>query len=1174
MKNASKISNHATRIRVQSALLLLFSLFFGNVSGAVFVVTSNADSGAGTLREALTLAAANGSAEIDQIRFNLPGLTPADHTIKINSDLPVITTDVIIDASTQPGQNASVNGAKVIIDGSQFTLRPFQIQSVFRILDVEHFEFYSIIIKNFDLAGIRIGGLYFFGSNGYIKIGEPGKGNVIYGVYGITSQNLVSARDGEIEEFIMTNNFIGVKENGIDIPHNFECGVSLKRVHKGIIGGQGQTEGNLIFGIFNISYGDFPGSRGGAFSLAVKNNFFTANINEERPGLTIARNSIYNGLSGENFTHTGPFNVEVSDNVFGSSFGMSGITNVNAIIQRNYFGTSRDQSKPLPINNNAMGFRFLTGHVLVGGPTVQEGNVITNANSNPVYVTELFAVTAEEAKNIELSHNSFYCNPGIPFLYVYTGPFAKPLEVLLKEKTPSYVAGTTAPGARVELFYTDPECTNCQPERYFATVTADNAGNWKYPGAIESGVSVMASATLNQLSSEFSDPRIYVYRSAEPILKITNQTCDDKLGKIEGVFTVNVDKVEWRNEAGQIMGTNAGSVSNLPAGRYRLKGNQFGCIVFSEWITVENQVPQLAFTGLPNIVHASCGNGGSILNLFPNNYTELTWLDKNGTVAGNERELTDVPPGEYKLKLTGLEGSGCIKEFGPYIINNVNGPNIDVSGMKKTNATCLTAGSIKDLNVTGTGTIIYKWIDANGSEMGHTKDISNLPEGSYRLLVKDESSCGTIESAVFKIETDNKIELNDQNANSTNTACNASTGTVTGITFTGAGQFKWLNERNETVGNSSELTGVPEGTYHLVFSNNSGCKKESRPFTIETAITAYPGYQITTSPANCDEFNGSISIDFGSGIGPDQIRVADENNLPAGNTASTPNLKPGNYAIYFTMDGECETLYRQVNVGLVPKLTIHYEGLSVNKDNCMQGKGSINGIGISGGTPPYIYKWQESNTGLTFSSPELNNVYAGQYRLTVKDQNDCEAVTGIIDIANTGSFIAPPQTDPVTACPGTEVIIRVRDAHMNSGVYNLYKGSAITPVASNVMGSFKIITDLVSNYVLSYKIGECESEKVPLKLILGEPNIQIPNTFSPNGDGINDSWQIQELSKYTGISVTIFNRNGQKIFSSTGYDKPFDGRWQGTDLPIGTYYYVIDLKGSCSSLKGGVTIIR
>jgi len=145
---------------------------------------------------------------------------------------------------------------------------------------------------------------------------------------------------------------------------------------------------------------------------------------------------------------------------------------------------------------------------------------------------------------------------------------------------------------------------------------------------------------------------------------------------------------------------------------------------------------------------------------------------------------------------------------------------------------------------------------------------------------------------------------------------------------------------------------------------------------------------------------------------------------------------------------------------------------------------------------------------------------------------------------------------------------------MNSGVYNVYKGSAITPVASNVMGSFKIITDLVSNYVLSYKIGECESEKVPLKLILGEPNIQIPNTFSPNGDGINDSWQIQELSKYTGISVTIFNRNGQKIFSSTGYDKPFDGRWQGTDLPIGTYYYVIDLKGSCSSLKGGVTIIR
>ncbi|SEW46871.1 gliding motility-associated C-terminal domain-containing protein [Chitinophaga sp. YR573] len=73
-------------------------------------------------------------------------------------------------------------------------------------------------------------------------------------------------------------------------------------------------------------------------------------------------------------------------------------------------------------------------------------------------------------------------------------------------------------------------------------------------------------------------------------------------------------------------------------------------------------------------------------------------------------------------------------------------------------------------------------------------------------------------------------------------------------------------------------------------------------------------------------------------------------------------------------------------------------------------------------------------------------------------------------------------------------------------------------------------------------------------------NIKIPNAFSPNGDGINDTWSIKQISSYTDADVSIFNRYGQLVFHSKGYTNEWDGRYNGSQLPVGTYYYVIDLK--------------
>lgn len=84
----------------------------------------------------------------------------------------------------------------------------------------------------------------------------------------------------------------------------------------------------------------------------------------------------------------------------------------------------------------------------------------------------------------------------------------------------------------------------------------------------------------------------------------------------------------------------------------------------------------------------------------------------------------------------------------------------------------------------------------------------------------------------------------------------------------------------------------------------------------------------------------------------------------------------------------------------------------------------------------------------------------------------------------------------------------------------------------------------------------------------------IRNTFTPNGDGVNDVWEIEYLDSYPEVRVDIFNRFGIRIYASIGYSTPWNGTLNGNDLPVGTYYYVIDPKLGIPVYTGWVTILR
>ena len=78
------------------------------------------------------------------------------------------------------------------------------------------------------------------------------------------------------------------------------------------------------------------------------------------------------------------------------------------------------------------------------------------------------------------------------------------------------------------------------------------------------------------------------------------------------------------------------------------------------------------------------------------------------------------------------------------------------------------------------------------------------------------------------------------------------------------------------------------------------------------------------------------------------------------------------------------------------------------------------------------------------------------------------------------------------------------------------------------------------------------------------PRVQPVNTFSPNGDNINDTWEIKNIENYPNATVEVFNRWGNQVFKSdVRLPATWDGTHKGSALPLATYYYIIRLDRDC-----------
>ena len=105
------------------------------------------------------------------------------------------------------------------------------------------------------------------------------------------------------------------------------------------------------------------------------------------------------------------------------------------------------------------------------------------------------------------------------------------------------------------------------------------------------------------------------------------------------------------------------------------------------------------------------------------------------------------------------------------------------------------------------------------------------------------------------------------------------------------------------------------------------------------------------------------------------------------------------------------------------------------------------------------------------------------------------------------------------------------------------------------------------NYTITYIPGV-------LTITVLVQEVVVPNAFTPNGDGINDFWDIKYLNLYPKCIVSVYTRYGERVYSSVGYGVVWDGTYKGAQLPTGTYYYIIDPQSGSKIMSGYITIIR
>jgi gliding motility-associated-like protein len=526
-----------------------------------------------------------------------------------------------------------------------------------------------------------------------------------------------------------------------------------------------------------------------------------------------------------------------------------------------------------------------------------------------------------------------------------------------------------------------------------------------------------------------------------------------------------------------------------------------------------------------------------------------------GVTYQTNPHFTGQTPGTHLV--TVKDGNGCTTT---YTITVLNAPPNDSYSTVITPVTCNggSDGSIT-ASINGGGTLppyTYAW-SYNGVPNGQTTPaLTGIPAGTYVPYILDGNGCqvfGPADSVVPQPTpiTDTYVV--------TPTKCNGSSDGIISVTPSGGTPpytHSWSNGDNTANPNNFAV-----GPYTDTIRDANGCVHIDNTIimTQPTPVTEI----LTPTPISCPgDSDGTITV-VASGGTPGYTY----NWSPISSSSATVSgLKAGSYDVIVTDANSCTSTASAVVAPANPMV------LNPQKKNvlCPPLKNGFIYLPISGGVPAYNYSWSNGSV-----SDYLPGLAEGTYNVTVTDANGCHIDTSFV-VSNDSSFVIRVTPDTATIPQGDQVLFAI---DVTGGTLatiswdpavNLTCADCTTPVGTPM--------HTVQYTIHGVSDSGCVSDTRSLITVIPQHQLFVPNVFTPNGDGINDTWEIYGNKKsWLFVEVNVFDRWGEKVFESNDINFAWDGKFKGTLMEPNVYVYVLKVTfvdDYTASNKGTVTIVR
>ncbi|MBI2270940.1 MAG: gliding motility-associated C-terminal domain-containing protein [Bacteroidetes bacterium] len=534
--------------------------------------------------------------------------------------------------------------------------------------------------------------------------------------------------------------------------------------------------------------------------------------------------------------------------------------------------------------------------------------------------------------------------------------------------------------------------------------------------------------------------------------------------------------------------------------------------------------------------NVSCfgGNNGSAKVNMSGGITPYSYSWSNGATT---QVASGLPAGTYYVIVR--DAASCLTGS---IVNITQPPPLKVT-LTVNQPICGSANGNASANATGgTGSYNYSW--SNGAT---SKTISGLPAGTYSVTVADTNNCKTSDVAMLLgitapivILTASPLMCNGDSNGSATIAVASSTG----MPYT----YSWSNGVTGTTG----ISGLTAGTYAVTVTNSYGCATSR-----SVVITEPPAITLTANSLTipCVIVNGSALATAMGGTGTFTY------SWSSGATGQTVSgLTPGTHSVTAIDANGC---IKSTTINIVYSGGSTAVATVLSNVSCKGGSNGSASAVLSGGNLISAYSW---NNGATNSS--ISGVIAGSYTVTITDNNGCKFTTVAV-------IAEPPQlTDAVS-------IVNAASATSCDGSITSAASGGTPPYSYQWSNS--VTTAVISSLctgLYAYTITDsqgCEfRNSVVLSDTLNGCNLHFYNMITPNGDGNNDYWHIDCITAYALNNVAIFNRWGNRIWQTDGYNNT-DRAWKGTDqsgtaMPEGTYFYVV--KVNSIEYSGKVELLK